>query len=642
MKLTIKSLNLENFKGIKSKTIEFGDQTLIKGINGSGKTTCADAFYFLFTGRNTALVNNPVITPIGAEECVSRVEAVIEIDGKECTVAKSQKFKSKVDDDGNRTTSTSNTYEINSVEKSERDFISDLWNRGVDMDRFLTFSNPDHFMADTSKKGRELLRATLFEMADDVSDKDIAKEIGATEVETLLENYTLNEIESMNKATIRKIVEANGKNGEIIDGKISGIIASKVDVDVKSLEKTKAEYESELESVREIFANLTKGDNEIKGKIAQYEGDLIEIEKNERISIEEKIAKASQKLRKAEEDKRLAENDEYMARMDEQTNSEELRRYKESLDNYRNLYKEVQSEKLDENSTKCPSCGREYPKEQIAQMKKDFEDGKAKRLSEYKAKGEEFAKKVEETQKKCDESRAKYEKANAKWKAADSKVDKYGTELASISRNPDLTKNEKYVQIRSEIDNLKDELLKKGDLKLQELSNRESYLITMIKQVIGDLAVADRNKDLDEQIKQLRQEKKDAEINKAKAEKVIFEVDKVKRAKNEKLSESINNHFKIVDFKLFDFRKNGEYVDTIDMLIDGKPASTCANGSLLTLAKLDCINGLQNFFNQHLPVWVDDAALITTNTKDRINLDTQVIQLIAANDVKELSIEKEK
>lgn len=639
MKLKIKSLNLENFKGIKSKTITFSDNTLIKGINGSGKTTCADAFYFLFTGRNTALVNNPVITPIGAEECVSRVEAEIEIDGKKCTVAKSQKFKSKVDDDGNRTTSTSNTYEINSVEMSERDFISDLWNRGIDMDRFLTFSNPDHFMADTSKKGRDLLRATLFEMADDVSDKDIAKEIGATEVETLLEDYTLSEIESMNKATIRKIVESNGKNGEIIDGKISGILASKVDVDVKALEKTKAEYETELESVRETFKNLTKGDNEIKGKIAQYEGDLIEIEKAERIAIEEKIAKTSEKLRKAEEDRRLAESEESMEKTNEIAYSEELGLLKESLENYRKIYKEVQNEKLDENSTKCPSCGREYPKEQIAQMKKDFEEGKAKRLSEYKSRGEHFAKRVEEVQKKYDESKEKYEKANAKWKAADSKVDKYGFELASLPRNPDLTKNEKYVQIRSEIDNLKDELLKKGDLKLQELSNRESYLITMIKQVIGELAVADRNKDLDEQIKTLRQEKKDAEIKKAKAEKVIYEVDKVKRAKNERLSESINKHFEIVDFKLFDFRKNGEYVDTIDMLIDGKPASTCANGSLLTLAKLDCINGLQKFFNQHLPVWVEDASLITENTRKRINLDTQVIQLIAVDDVKELTVE---
>ena len=73
---------------------------------------------------------------------------------------------------------------------------------------------------------------------------------------------------------------------------------------------------------------------------------------------------------------------------------------------------------------------------------------------------------------------------------------------------------------------------------------------------------------------------------------------------------------------------------------DGKPASTCANGSLLTLSKLDCINGLQKFFNQHLPVWVEDASLITENTRKRINLDTQVIQLIAVDDVKELTITK--
>ena len=53
MKLTIKQLKLENFKGIKNKTIVFDyKNAVIKGINGSGKTTCADAFYWIFTNKS--------------------------------------------------------------------------------------------------------------------------------------------------------------------------------------------------------------------------------------------------------------------------------------------------------------------------------------------------------------------------------------------------------------------------------------------------------------------------------------------------------------------------------------------------------------------------------------------------------------
>jgi hypothetical protein len=76
-------------------------------------------------------------------------------------------------------------------------------------------------------------------------------------------------------------------------------------------------------------------------------------------------------------------------------------------------------------------------------------------------------------------------------------------------------------------------------------------------------------------------------------------------------------------------------------MIDGKPASTCANGSLLVLSKLDCLAGLQNFFNQHIPVFIDDAALLTKNTRERIKLDSQLILLIAADGINELQIERE-
>ena len=642
MKLTIKQLKLQNFKGIKNKTLVFDHKNaVIKGVNGSGKTSCADAFYWLFTGKNTALVNNPVITPIGAEECISRVEAEIEIDGKPCVVAKIQKYTSKVDSDGNRTASTKNTYEINSVEKTESAFIEELSKRGIDMVRFLTFSNPEQFMSDTSKKGREQLRETLFKMSGDISDIDIADEIKANEVKALLEKgYELNEIESMNKATIKKITEVAGKSNEIIDGRIQSIIDSKAQINVKELEKAKAEYEAELETVKEKIKSLLSEDNSTKQKIAELEGKLIELENAARTNIEEKTAKTSEKLRKAEKAKNDAEIDMLNAKNALDRISANMDGVKDSLENYRKLYKKVQDEVFDEESTKCPTCGRDYEPERIAEIKSDFEEGKTKRLTDYKKKGETYSKQLDALQKDYDGSKEKYEKVSKTFEAAAEKAKKIAAELTDIPRNPDLSQNKEYTETQNEIENLRAELQKKGDLKLQELSNRENHLNLMIRQAVGELAVADRNKELDEQIKVLRQEKKDAEVNKAAAEKTLYEVEKVKRTKNEKLSKIINSHFEIVDFKLWDYKKNGTYDDVIDLMIDGKPASTCANGSLVTLSKLDCINGLQKFFDQYMPVFVEDASLITANTKDRIKMNTQVIQLVATNDCKELVIEK--
>ena len=42
MKLKIRSLHMENFKGIKSLDVNFSNKTSIKGQNAAGKTTIFD------------------------------------------------------------------------------------------------------------------------------------------------------------------------------------------------------------------------------------------------------------------------------------------------------------------------------------------------------------------------------------------------------------------------------------------------------------------------------------------------------------------------------------------------------------------------------------------------------------------------
>lgn len=43
MQIKLKMLRLENFKGVKDKTYEFGYLTRINGMNRKGKTTIASA-----------------------------------------------------------------------------------------------------------------------------------------------------------------------------------------------------------------------------------------------------------------------------------------------------------------------------------------------------------------------------------------------------------------------------------------------------------------------------------------------------------------------------------------------------------------------------------------------------------------------
>ena len=59
--MKLKSMHLEFFKGVTDKTYDFFDRTKVSAENGEGKSTIADAHFWLWCGRNYELVNEPNI-----------------------------------------------------------------------------------------------------------------------------------------------------------------------------------------------------------------------------------------------------------------------------------------------------------------------------------------------------------------------------------------------------------------------------------------------------------------------------------------------------------------------------------------------------------------------------------------------------
>ena len=139
MKMILKSLHLENFKGVKDKAYEFGKTTRVSGMNRRGKTTIGAAWYWLMSDKNYELVSNPNIRPDNIEDCIPTVTADVDVDGKEITLSKMQKRKvGKPDANGVSKVTITNTYEINSVPKTERDFKAYLEELGFDFGKLFT------------------------------------------------------------------------------------------------------------------------------------------------------------------------------------------------------------------------------------------------------------------------------------------------------------------------------------------------------------------------------------------------------------------------------------------------------------------------------------------------------------------------
>ena len=646
MKLKIKRIELTDFKGVRNASYEFGDKTKISAENGAGKTTIADAFYWLFTDKNYSLASNPNIRPNDERECTPTVIAELDIEGKPVIVAKMQKCKvSKPDENGVSKVSLTNTYEVNSVPRSERDFKEYLSDLGVDFNKFLQLSHPDVFVAGMNeKKEREQMRNTLFKMAGTISDLEIAKMSEETkEVADLFENYTKEEIEAMQNATLRKIKENYGKKGEILKAKIEGLESAKVDIDV-------AEYELGKRAVMELIKS-NKAKQEDNSKLFEEKQKLsdgilelqFELNDLQRKANEENFAEREELNRKISDKKFLVRKTKDTIVETKQMigfTNQNIDTLKQNLSVARDDWKSANERVFDENSLVCTYCGQEYPIEKKEQLKADFESHKEeelKRATDFGNKTKEMLDKekirLEELEKELPEHERSLEMLN-------SAIADFEKQLSELSQLIDISDREDVKAIKEQIaekekamqsSNSADEIRSQLKAELEEL--QEQY-----NEFERKIAKASNNVEIDEQISELRAKQGEYEQSKADCEKILYQLSLVSRKKNELLTEEINKHFKIVRWKLHDYQKNGSYIDVCIPFVDDMQFGTSTNKGREILAKLDIISGLQKFFGQSYPVFLDNAESLSEQTTNRIDMDCQLVMMSVSED-KELRIE---
>ena len=174
MQIKLKTLHLENFKGVKLLDVEFSNKTKIKGQNASGKTTVFDAFTWLLFNKNSAGEEKFNVRPLDAngnrvDNVEIKVVAVLEVDGKEVEFSKVQKQK-WVKKRGTNVTElqgNENLYEIDGYPKSEADYKSYISGM-VNEDLFKMLTNPQYFSGMKWKDQRDI----LMKFVSDISDVD--------------------------------------------------------------------------------------------------------------------------------------------------------------------------------------------------------------------------------------------------------------------------------------------------------------------------------------------------------------------------------------------------------------------------------------------------------------------------------------
>ena len=621
------TLKIESFKGIQSREIDpRGASITICGENGTGKTTIVDAYYWLMTGKDSTLTDNPNVVPIGSTECMPTVTATFDMDGKTVTIRKVQRYKNK---DGKE--STTNQYIINDVPMTERDFKAKLEEYGID-DRFLALSHPDYLLNDTSKKGREYIRnKILFPMAQTLTDSEIAEKNGLQELVSGLKDYSLSEIEAMNKATLKRINDEIGKDNVIANARIDELSKGKVDVDVKAAEKQIAEQKQIIENVRKNHETRKKMLEDDRLRVLELTMD--------RNAIVSALNDDTVKKKRDLEDSCLelsqiairANNEFGRIGMEINVKQETV----ESLEKRNTYLTEKITAKKDlavDVPDVCPTCGQPYPKEMAKQIRENASKENYRLIADYNTEIDENKALIESAKTEIANLYAKRDEVLKKLNDLDEKMIALRKEINSIVV-PDATKDKRYKDISKRIEKIQADI---DSYDPSVFAKEEEDSRTVIHECEKVIDADVHNKVIDGRIGEIRQEIKQAEINRANAEKMLYQIECLNKAKNELLEESVNKHFTLVKWKLFRTLKNGNIEDACIPMIDGFDIGTANHGRTI-LAKLDIVNGLSKYYGKNYPVFIDNAESLSSCTEERINIDNQVVTM-KVTESKELEV----
>ena len=670
MKAVLKTLHLENFKGIKYLDVIFSDKTKIKGQNATGKTTIFDAFTWLLFNKNSAGEEKFNVRPLDKDgnridNVEIKVVAVLDVDGKEVELSKVQKqnWVKKRGTDTVTLQGNVNSFEIDGYPKSEADFKVYVSGLAQSEDMFKMLTNPQYFSSLKWKDQRDI----LMKFISDFSDVELAK-ADAKYAPLLGELEKAPSTDDIRSKFSKALAEWKKKQAEI-PVRIDEAEKSKVDVDVAEQELTKTDLTRKIADLDSKIANSGSALDELRNREMQLQFNLSGIAQvmsrevtEKRRELDDAIFDADGKLDGFNNQIKIAKN---QIKLNEKAISDADAERKDLGAKY-NIEKAKAFDEapyqfdetkwvFDDSTTVCSLCGQKLPLDKIKQLEDDFEARKAKakadaeeklktdrakfekdkqvELNRLHAFGTEKKNLITELTKKNVELQQSIESLEKQEKETLAQKEELSKQLSQLPEEADYSQNEEYVKLKAEHDEVlvKIEKLESegADSVVDELKAEKSDLQAQLNEVNAIIAKASMNVEIDERIAELQVEQKEIGQKVADQEQMLYLLEEFIRFKLDKISDSINSHFKTVNFKLFEMQLNGGMKDCCECTVNGVPYSTLNSGHRI-VAGLDIIRSLSEMYGVSCPIFVDNAeSLNEFNVPD---MDAQLILLTVSED----------
>lgn len=628
MRAFLKSLTLQNFKGVKKQTYNFSEKTKIYGRNASGKTSIYDGFLWSMFGVDSNWNSKFEVRPLDENgNKIHNVEisvtATLDIDGKEKVFRRVSKENWVLKRGSQDRTLQGNVgeYSIDDYPKTETEYkkaVSEL----VSEDIFKMITSPAYFPNLAWKDQR----AIIMRFVEDVSDVDLARQNG--EFSGLIDELEkAPSTDDIQKKYQKALSEWKKKQTEI-PVRIDELSAQKTDIDVAELELHRnalkeqiAENKAKQEDASKQYEEYQKLADEVlllKGKVCDLSNKANNENNHKRLVLKDKISGLESEI--ADFEREIRKDELYIS-----SSSHNCETFKKQLEDCRNEYRRAQALEFDENNLICSMCGQEYPAEKKEAIMAKFESHKAQELERITKNGNDLKSIIDAQAKERGECQKRIENNKELISERKKNIEELNTELEKLPQSVDISDTAEYKSLSQQISDKERAMQNfKEDTARQQLKAKLDTLNEQLTEVERQIAKAEQNVKIDDRIAELQVEQREVAQKVADQEKMLYLLEQFIRYKMDRVSDSINEKFDGVSFKLFEVQINGGIKETCECTVDGVPYQSLNSGHKI-VAGLKIIKALQSLYEVYAPIFIDNAESV--NDCNVPDMDCQMIFL---------------
>ena len=635
MEIRLLKLTLKNFQGIPELAFEpNGKNAIIRGDNGTGKTTVNNAWNWLLFGKDSQGKTDFDLKPLDKDNnpvhnLETEVEGTLLVDGEPLTLRKvfAEKWTRKRGQATAEFTGHTTSHFINEVPVQAKDYRAKI-DELIDEELFKLLTSPSYFNEQLHwTKRREIVLGVCGDLADEevIGANPKLKKLGE-----ILKDRKLDDYQAILAGKRKKINEELSKIPVRIDEAtmglpdISGINPDALPADIEIIKKSISDKQAELSRVE----NGGGGAEKVK-QLREVEAELFKIRAEFGERINEQVLGEQKKIDELQEKKR-----ELLPQCrPEKVDALGMEGQVQSL---RDEWQKVNAQEYDGSDT-CPTCGQDLPENMVEEALANFNRQKAEKLEQITAEGKRLKAELEKTKTENAERNTKASEACKRVRVIDEQINNINAEIEGLKsrhvfKNPEYAAKEKEkAELEKDITTLRASCVDmiqdiKNDLEAYETA--QAALLESQQKVEAHKNGKTRIAELEAQQKQLAKEFENIEAE-------TFLCEEFTRAKVAMLDEKVNSKFKLARFKMFNQLVNGGIEECCETIYGGVPYGTGLNSGHKIIVGLDIINTLSDHYKFCAPIWIDNRESVTQLPE----MKAQVIGLEVSAEHKKLDVE---